>query len=131
MFNLMESRTCALSCRASPPVVQYVLDPIPERTRVPKPLGPLAGETIWYEDPDRKQTHRDLVRLRRMERARRNGKRIGRPRLSDMPGFEENFKEVAELIEEGTLSRRKASLKLGIGYATLKRMLDARAASGS
>ncbi|MCH7625374.1 MAG: ISNCY family transposase [Chloroflexi bacterium] len=114
----------------APPVVPYVLDPIPERTRVPKPLGPLAGETIWYEDPDRKQTHRDLV-LAGMERARRSGKRIGRPKLSDMPGFEENFKEVAELIEEGTLSRRKASLKLGIGYATLKRMLDARASSGS
>ena len=114
----------------APPVVPYELDPIPERTRVPKPLGPLAGETVWYEDPDRKQTHRDLV-LAGMERARRNGKRIGRPRLSDMPGFEENFKEVAELIEEGTLSRRKASLKLGIGYATLKRMLDARASSGS
>ena len=61
-----------------------------------------------------------------MERARVSGKRIGRPRVSDMPGFEENFKEVAELIEEGTLSRRKASLKLGIGYATLKRLLDSR-----
>jgi len=61
----------------------------------------------------------------------RDGKRIGRPILSDEPGFEENFKEVAELIKKGILSRRKASLKLGIGYATLKRILDARAASGS
>ena len=114
----------------APPVVPFVLDPIPERTRAPKPMGPLSGETIWYEDPIRKGIHSKLVRAG-MERARRNGKRIGRPRLSDMPGFEENFKEVAELIEEGTLSRRKASLKLGIGHATLKRMLDARAASGS
>ncbi len=110
----------------SPPVVPYVLDPIPERpTRPPKPPGPLAGETIWYEDPGRKQIHRELVRAG-MARARESGKRIGRPRVSDMPGFEENFKEVAELIEEGTLSRRKASLKLGIGYATLKRLLDSR-----
>ena len=129
----------------SPPVVPYVLDPIPSRPLVPKTPGPLAGETIWYEDPGRKQTHRGLV-LAGMERARRSGKRIGRPsaaaesediqfkesdRVSDMPGFEENLKGVAELIEEGTLSRRKASIKLGIGYATLKRMLDARAASGS
>ena len=114
----------------SPPVVPFVLDPIPERTRAPKPMGPLSGETIWYEDPIRKGIHSRLVR-EGMERARRDGKRIGRPKLSDEPGFEKNFKEVAELIKEGILSRRKASLKLGIGYATLKRMLDARAASRS
>ena len=114
----------------APPVVPYVLDPIPERPRVPVPAGPLAGETIWYEDPGRKQIHGELV-LAGMERARRSGKRIGRPRVSDMPGFQENFKEVVELIEAGALSRRKASIKLGIGYATLKRMLDARAASPS
>ena len=114
----------------SPPMVPFVLDPIPERTRAPKPMGPLSGETIWYEDPIRKGIHSRLVR-EGMERARRDGKRIGRPKLSDEPGFEKNFKEVAELIKEGILSRRKASLKLGIGYATLKRMLDARAASRS
>ena len=114
----------------APPVVPFVLDPIPERTRAPKPMGPLSGETIWHEDPIRKGIHSKLVRAG-MERARRDGKRIGRPKLGDEPGFEENLKEVAELIEEGILSRRKASLKLGIGYATLKRMLDARATSGS
>jgi hypothetical protein len=114
----------------SPPVVPYVLDPIPERPRVPKPSGPLAGETIWYEDPTRKQIHRDLV-LAGMERARQSGKRIGRPRVNDQPGFDERFTEVTELLDDGTLSRRKASLKLGIGYATLKRLLDARGASGS
>ena len=64
-----------------------------------------------------------------MERAREKGKRIGRPRVSDDPGFQKNFNEVVGLIEDGTLSRRKASLRLGIGYATLKRLLDARGAS--
>ena len=89
VLTLQEAPPLAAELRSyinAPPVVPYVLDPIPERTRVPKPLGPLAGETIWYEDPDRKQTNRDLV-LAGMARARRNGKRIGRPRLSDMPGF--------------------------------------------
>ena len=61
-----------------------------------------------------------------MERARDSGKRIGRPRVSDEPGFEESFSEVVERIESGALSRRKAALELGIGYATLKRLLDAR-----
>jgi len=110
----------------SPPVVPYVLDPTPERpTRPPKPPGPLAGETIWYEDPTRRKLHRELV-LEGMERARQGGKRIGRPRVSDQPGFGQRFSEVVERIESGELSRRKAALELEIGYATLKRLLDAR-----
>ncbi len=112
----------------SPPVVPYLLDPIPSRPQVPKSPGPLAGETIWYEDPTRKQLHRELV-LAGMERARQGGKRIGRPRVSDQPGFQQRFSEVAERIESGELSRRKAALELEIGYATLKRLLDARGVS--
>jgi len=111
----------------APPVIPFVLDPVPIRTRTPKPAGPLAGDRVWYEDTERKDLHSKLVR-EGMERARQDGKRIGRPKVSDEPGFEENFKEVVELIEKGTLSRRKASLRLGIGYATLKRLLDAREA---
>ena len=114
----------------APPVVPFELDPIPQRQRVPKPAGPLAGDTVWYEDTERKDLHSKLVRSG-MERARQDGKRIGRPKVSEMPGFKENFKEVVELIDDGTLSRRKASIRLGIGYATLKRLLDARGASGN
>ena len=109
----------------SPPVVPYVLDPIPTKPQVPKTPGPLAGETIWYKDPTRKKLHRELVR-EGMERARESGKHIGRPRVSDEPGFEERFNKVVERIESGALSRRKAALELEIGYATLKRLLDAR-----
>ncbi len=64
-----------------------------------------------------------------MERARQRGKRIGRPRVSDEPGFEERFKEVVERLETGAISRRQAALELGIGFATLKRLLDARMVS--
>lgn len=114
---------------ASPPVVPYVLDPIPQRpVKVLKPRGPLAGETIWYQDPTRKQLHRDLV-LAGMERARQRGKRIGRPRVSDEPGFQERFKEVVERVGTGAISRRQAALELGIGFATLKRLLDGRIVS--
>lgn len=109
----------------SPPVVPYVLDPIPPRPQVPKTPGPLAGKTIWYEDPTRKKLHRELVQAG-MERARESGKRIGRPRVSDQSGFEQRFSEVVERIETRELSRRKAALELEIGYATLKRLLDAR-----
>ncbi len=51
--------------------------------------------------------------------------------MSDEPGFEKRFGEVVERVETGELSRRKAALELEIGYATLKRLLDARGVSGA
>jgi len=37
---------------------------------------------------------------------------------------------VVERLGAGGLSRRKAARELGIGYATLKRLLDARGQTG-
>ncbi len=100
----------------------------PQRVRAPVIPGPLAGERIWYEDPARKQVHRDLV-LAGMERARQQGQRIGRPRVRERPEFEQRFTEVVERIGPGGLSQRQAARDLGIGYATLKRLLEARGRS--
>lgn len=94
-----------------------------ERVRAPVTPGPLAGETVWYEDTARKQAHRDLVRAG-MESARQQGKRIGRPRVSERPEFEQEFAEVMERIGPGGLSRRQAAKELSIGYATLQRLLE-------
>jgi hypothetical protein len=110
------------------PVKASVPEPDPtgwtqQRVRAPVIPGPLAGEIIWYEDPARKQVHRDLV-LAGMERARQQGKRIGRPRVSERPDFETQFTAVVERIGPGGLSRRQAARELGIGFATLKRLLD-------
>ena len=115
---------------AEGPVVVALPDPdptgwTPQRVRAPIIPGPLAGDSIWYEDPARKQVHRDLV-LAGMERARQQGKRIGRPRVSERPEFEHRFAAVAERIGPGGLSRRQAARELGIGYATLKRLLDSQ-----
>ena len=66
-----------------------------------------------------------------MERARRQGKRIGRPRVTDRRGFNRHFGAVLERIVNGELSRRQAARELGIGYATLKRLIDARDAGGA
>ena len=96
---------------------------VPQRVKTPVIPGPLAGETIWYEDPARKQVHRDLVRAG-MERARQQGKRIDRPRVSERPEFEQEFAKVLERIGSGGLSRRQAAKELNIGYATLKRLLE-------
>ncbi len=96
------------------PVVAALPDPDPtdwiprERPSASAPPGPLAGETIWYEDPARKQVHRDLV-VAGMERARQQGKRIGRPRISEQPEFEQRFAAVVDRIGPGGLSRRRAA----------------------
>ena len=59
-----------------------------------------------------------------MDRACRQGKQIGRPKVTDRKGFNRRFNEVLERLNAGELSRRKAARELGIGYATLKRLLD-------
>ena len=61
-----------------------------------------------------------------MDRARRQGKRIGRPRVMDKRGFKKRFGAILERLLAGDISRRKAAQELNIGYATLKRLLDAR-----
>ena len=59
-----------------------------------------------------------------MDRARRQGKKIGRPRVMDRKGFPKRFGGILERLGEGDISRTKAAKELGIGYATLKRLLD-------
>ena len=59
-----------------------------------------------------------------MERARRQGKRIGRPSVIEKRVFKTRFKAVMNRIESGELSRRKAARELDIGYATQKRLID-------
>jgi DNA invertase Pin-like site-specific DNA recombinase len=59
-----------------------------------------------------------------MERARRQGKKIGRPKVTDRKGFSKRFGAILERLLKGDISRRQAAKELRIGYATLKRLLD-------
>ena len=59
-----------------------------------------------------------------MDRARRQGKHIGRPSVWDRRGFSRSFGAILERLNAGDISRRRAATELGIGYATLKRLLD-------
>src|ERR671918_2056772 len=59
-----------------------------------------------------------------MERARRQGRKIGRPKVTDRKGFSKRFGAILERLLKGDISRRQAAKELGIGYATLKRLLD-------
>jgi DNA invertase Pin-like site-specific DNA recombinase len=59
-----------------------------------------------------------------MERARRQGRKIGRPKVTDRKGFTKRFGDILERLLKGDISRRQAAKELNIGYATLKRLLD-------
>ena len=87
------------------------------------------GEALYYITVAYSQLERGILRERvkaGMDRARRQGKHIGRPRVSDRRGFSSRFGAILERLGDGSLSRRQAAKELGIGYATLKRLLDAR-----
>ena len=86
-------------------------------------LQPPQPKIIWYVDPEMKRAHRDLVKAG-MNRARQQGKRIGRPRVTERPEFIQRLSATRERLSLGQLSRRQAAKELSIGYATLKRLLD-------
>ncbi len=66
-----------------------------------------------------------------MDRARRQGKKIGRPSVMDRRGFKQRFGAILERLRSGAISRRSAAQELDISYATLKRLIDAQNPGGS
>ena len=95
----------------------------PEDQEYPKVIPLPQPRIIWYVDPEMKRAHRDMVRAG-MERARQKGKRIGRPRVTERPDFNQRFLLMRERLDRGEISRRRAAKELDIGYATLDRLLD-------
>ena len=107
------------------PVDPWPPEPVPEKRKSrSKPKSALGWEGEWYQDESKKRTHRELVQAG-MERARLQGKHIGRPKVTDREGFYQQFEAMVERIRSGDISRRRAARELDIGYATLKRLLDA------
>jgi putative DNA-invertase from lambdoid prophage Rac len=87
------------------------------------------GEALYYITVAYAQLERGILRERviaGMNRARQQGHRIGRPKVIDRKGFKSRYGAVLERLTQNQVSRRKAALELGIGYATLKRLLDSR-----
>ena len=89
------------------------------------PLLAHQPKAIWYEDTEKMSLHRELTRAG-VKRAREQGKRIGRPRVSERPEFEQRFAPVAERVASGNLSCQQGAKELAVSYGTLKRLLDAR-----
>jgi putative DNA-invertase from lambdoid prophage Rac len=86
------------------------------------------GEALYYITVAYAQLERGILKERvqaGMDRARKQGKRIGRPRVTERKGFNRRFEPVMEQIKAGEISRRYAARELKIGYATLKRLIDA------
>jgi hypothetical protein len=96
-----------------------------ERAKATEQHAGLGWDGDWYHNDSKKCIHRDLVKAG-MERARQQGKRIGRPKVTERPQFAQRFASVVDRIGPTGLSRRQAAKELAIGYATLKRLLDAR-----
>ena len=91
------------------------------------------GEALYYIPVAYAQLERGILRERvkaGMERARKQGIRIGRPRVTDRRGFKRRFGDILERLHGGEISRRQAARELGIGYATLKRLLDSQKSQG-
>jgi len=85
------------------------------------------GEALYYITVAYAQLERGILSERvkaGMERAARQGKKIGRPRVTDRRGFNTRSKTILERLCAGDISRRQAAKELDIGYATLKRLLD-------
>jgi DNA invertase Pin-like site-specific DNA recombinase len=88
------------------------------------------GEALYYITVAYAQLERGILRERvkaGMDRARRQGKKIGRPRVMDRRGFTNRFGAILERLIQGEISRRQAAKELKIGYASLKRLPDAHA----
>ena len=84
------------------------------------------GEALYYITVAYAGLERGILRERvkaGMERARRQGRRIGRPRGSARPGFAQRLAAVQARLAAGEVSRRQAAMELGIGYTTLTRAL--------
>ena len=125
-----EAPALAASLKDQASAILKEIPPAPEQMpgweRQPSTSNPgkQSSPTIWYEDSKLKRRHRELVKAG-MERARKLGKRIGRPRVTERDGFAERFREVVERIGPGGLSHRQAARELDIGFATLRRLLEA------
>jgi len=71
---------------------------------------------------------RDLIQARVREgmvNARRRGSLIGRPAALSKPGMRRRWRELEPKIRSGELSRRAAAQALGLGLATVQRLLAA------
>ena len=86
------------------------------------------GEALHYITVAYAQLERSILRERvkaGMDRARREGRHVGRPRVTDRARVMREWPRVRARIEAGELSRAEAARELGVGKSTVGRLLTA------
>jgi putative DNA-invertase from lambdoid prophage Rac len=86
------------------------------------------GEALYYITAAYAQLERGILAERvrdGMDRARRQGRRLGRPGGTHWEGFGERWREIAPRIRAGEISRRRAARMLEVSRATVDRLLAA------
>jgi len=84
------------------------------------------GEALYYITAAYAQLERGILaeRVRAgMDRARRQGRRLGRPGGTHLTGFEDQWAKFRPGVLKGEISRRAAARALGISTSTLRRLL--------
>jgi len=85
------------------------------------------GEALYYVTAAFAQLERGILSERTkagMNRARKQGKHVGRHPVTVRPGFSDNWAKIHEDVALGRISRTQAAKRLKIGYATLLRLLE-------
>jgi len=92
-----------------------------------------AGRLVFTVLSAVAEMERELIadRVREgMRHASHQGKRIGRPPVTDRPGFASRWARVEPELEAGRLSQREAARRLRVGTATVRRLLAAKPEGG-
>lgn len=87
------------------------------------------GEALYYITAAYAQIERGILaeRVRAgMDRARRQGRRLGGPGGTHREGFRERWRELVPQIHAGAVSRRQAARVLGVSRTTIDRLLAGR-----
>ena len=85
------------------------------------------GEALYYITVAYAQLERGILRERvkaGMERARREGRHIGRPPVTERRGFAARWAAVRTELDAGAITRSEAARRLQIGYASLLRLIE-------
>ena len=92
------------------------------------------GEALYYITAAYAQLERGILaeRVRAgLERARRQGRRLGRPGGTQIDDFGERWAELRPKVLAGEVSRRRAARALNVSPSTLRRLLVASGDGGS
>lgn len=84
------------------------------------------GEMMYYITIAYAQLERSLISERvkaGMDRARREGKHVGRPKITDDPAKARRVQKAVEAVRSGTLSYRAAARQAGVALSTLQKAL--------